>query len=73
MKACARVVVATNGDVFARLVVIFLKCTFWCIRAAKVGALLPMREIGPDGRSTIGLPLLLTVGGVSSTCLKGRK
>ena len=70
MKACAKVVAATDGDVFARLVVIFLKRTFLCIKAARVGALLPMREIGPDGRSSIGFPLLLTVGGVSSTWLK---
>jgi len=70
LKACAKVAAATDGDVFARLVVIFLKRTFRCIRAAKVGALLPMREIGPDGRSSIGLPLLLTVGGVLSTCVK---
>jgi len=32
---------------------------------AKVGALLPIKEIGPDGRSSIGLPLLLTNEGVS--------
>jgi len=50
-----------------------LERTFLCIRAAKVGALLPIREIGPDGRSWIGFPLLLTVGGVSSTYLKKRK
>jgi len=68
LKACAKVVAVTDGDVFARLAVVFLKRTFRCIRAARVGALLPMREIGPDGRSSIGLPLLLTVGGVSSTC-----
>ena len=61
---------ATDGDVFARLVVIFLKRTFLCIKAARVGALLPIREIGPDGRSSIAFPLLLTVGGVSSTWLK---
>ena len=73
MKACAKAVATTDGDVFARLVVIFLKRTFRCIRAARVGALLPMREIRPDGRSSISLPLLLTVSGVSSTCLKGRK
>jgi len=73
LKACAKAVAATDGDVFARLVVIFLKRTFRCIRAAKVGALLPMREVGPDGRSSIGLPFLLIVGGVWSTCLKGRK
>jgi len=73
LKACAKAVAATDGDVFARLVVIFLKRTFRCIKAARLGALLPIREIGPDGRSSIGFPLLLTVGGVSSTCLKGRK
>jgi len=28
--------------------------------AAKVGALLPIEEIGPDGKSSISLPLLLT-------------
>jgi len=72
LKACVRAVAVTDGDVFARLVVIFLKRMFRCIRATKVGALLPMREIGPDGRSSIGLPLLLTVGGVSSTDLKER-
>jgi len=37
--------------------------------AAKVGALLPIEEIGPDGKSSINLPLLLTDGGVSSTCM----
>ena len=73
LKACAKVAAVTDGDVFARLVVIFLKRTFRCIRAARVGALLPMREIGRDGRSSIGLPLLLTVGGGLSTCSKGRK
>jgi len=36
--------------------------------AAKVGALLPIEEIGPDGKSSIGLPLLLTDGGMLSTC-----
>jgi hypothetical protein len=73
LKAYAKVAAATVGDVFSRLVVIFLKRTFWCIRAAWLGALLLIREIGGDGRSSIGLPLLLTVGGVSSTCSKGRK
>jgi len=67
LKACAKVAAATDGDVFAHLVVIFLKRTFRCIRAARLGALLPIREIGPDGRSSIGLPLLLMVGGVSLT------
>jgi hypothetical protein len=60
-------VAATDGDVFVRLVVIFLRRTPRCIKVAKVGALLPIKEIGPDGRSSIGLPLLLTDGGVSST------
>jgi len=73
LKACAKAVAATDGDVFARLVVIFLKRTFRCIKAARIGALLLIREIRPDGRSSIGFPPLLTVGGVSSTCLKGRK
>jgi len=31
--------------------------------AAKVGALLPIEEIGPGGKRSIGLPLLLTDGG----------
>jgi len=70
LKACAKAAAVTDGDALARLVVIFLKRTFRCIKAAKLGALLLMREIGPDGRSSISLPLLLTVGGVSSTCVK---
>jgi len=61
---------ATDGDVLVRLVVIFLKRAPQCIRAAKLGALLPIKEIEPDGRSSIDLPLLLTDGGVSSTCVK---
>jgi len=73
LKACAKAIAATDGDVFVRLVVIFMKRTPRCIKAAKLGALLPIREIGPDGRSSIGLPLLLTDGGVSSTCVKQRK
>ena len=73
LKACAKVAAATVGDVFDRLVVIFLKRTFRCIRAARLGALLLMREIGPDGRSSISCPLLLTVGGKLSTCLEKRK
>jgi hypothetical protein len=36
--------------------------------AAKVGALLAIEEIGPGGKRSIGLPLLLTDGGVLSTC-----
>jgi len=60
----------TDGDVFDYLVDIFLKCTFRCIRAARLGASLPIREIGPDGMSSIGLPLLLIVGGGLSTCLR---
>jgi len=39
MKAYARVAAATDGEVFDRLVVIFLKRTFRCARAAKLGAL----------------------------------
>jgi len=34
---------------------------------AKVGALWPIEEIGPDANRSIGLPLLLTDGGVLST------
>jgi len=66
LKACANAVAASDEDVFVRLVVIFLRRTPLCIKAAKVGALLPIKEIGPDGRSSIGLPLLLTDGGVST-------
>jgi hypothetical protein len=73
LKACAKVTAATVGDVFDHLVVIFLKHTFRCIRAARLGALLPIREIGPDGRSSIGFPLLLTVGGVLSTSSERRR
>jgi len=73
LKACSKAVAATDGDVFARLVVIFLKRTPRCIKAAKLGALLPIKEIEPDGRSSIGLPLLLIDGGVSSTCIEQRK
>jgi len=68
LKACAEVEAATDGDAFVRLVVTFLRRTPRCFMAAKVGALLPIEEIGPDGKSSIGLPLLLTDGGVSSTC-----
>jgi len=70
LKAYAKAVAATDGDVFARLVVIFLKRTPRCIKAARLGALLPIEEIGPDGRSSIGLPLLLTDGGLPSTYVK---
>jgi len=73
LKAYAKAVAATDGDVFARLVVIFLKRTFLCIKAARVGALLPIREIGLDGRSSISFPLLLIVGGISSICLRWKK
>jgi len=66
LKACAKVEAATDGDVFVCLVVTFLRRTPRCIMAAKVGALLPIKEIGPDGRSSISLPLLLNNGGVSS-------
>ena len=37
---------------------------------ARVGALWPIEEIGPDGNKSIGLPLLLTDGGVLSICKK---
>jgi len=70
LKACARAVAATDGDVLVHLVVTFLRRSPRCIMAARVGALLPIKEIGPDGRSSIGLPLLLTNGGVSSTCIQ---
>jgi len=70
LKTCARAVAATDGDVLVRLVVIFLKHAPQCIKAANLGALLPIKEIEPDGRSSIGLPLLLTDGGVSSICIK---
>jgi len=36
--------------------------------AARVGALWPIEEIGPDVNKSIGLPLLLTDGGMLSTC-----
>jgi len=72
LKACAKVAAATDGDVFNRLVVTNLKRTFRCIKVAKLGASWLIREIGPDGRSSIGFPLLLTVGGGLSTCLKMR-
>jgi len=68
LKACARVEAATNGDTFVRLVVTFLRRTPRCIIAARDGELLPIKEIRPDGRSSIGLPLLLTSGGVLSIC-----
>ena len=68
LKACANVEAATDGDVFVRLVVTFLRRTPRCIMAANVGALLPIEEIRPDGKSSIGLPLLLTDGGMLSTC-----
>jgi hypothetical protein len=68
LKAYARVGAATDGDAFDRLVVVFLKRTVRCFKAARLGALWPIREIGPDERSSIGLPLLLTVGTGLSTC-----
>jgi len=70
LKTCARAAAATDGDVLVRLVVIFLKRAPRCFWAARLGALLPIKEIGPDGRSSIGLPLLLTNGGVLSTYVK---
>jgi len=48
LKSYARVAAATDGDTFDRLVVVFLKRMFRCIRAARLGALWPIREIGPD-------------------------
>jgi len=53
------VAASTDGETFDRLVVVFLKRMFRCIRAAKLGALWPIREIGPNGRSLIYCPLLL--------------
>ena len=38
LKACAKVAAATDGDTFDRLVVVFLKRTFRCIRVARLGA-----------------------------------
>jgi hypothetical protein len=66
LNACAKVA-ATTQETFDRLVVVFLKRTFQCIRVARLGALWPIKEIGPDWRSSIDLPLLLTVGAESST------
>jgi len=68
LKACAKVEAATDGDVFERFVVTFFRRTPRCIIAARVGALLSIEEIGPDGKRSIGLPLLLTDGGTLSTC-----
>ena len=68
LKAYAKVEVATDGDVLECLVVTFFRRTPRCIMAAKVGALLPIEEIAPDGKRSIGLPLLLTDGGALSTC-----
>jgi len=67
LKACAKVEAATDGDVLVLLVVTFLRRTLRCMMAARVGALLPIEEIGPGGNRSIGLPLLLTDGGVLST------
>ena len=68
LKACAKVEAPTDGYAFVRLVVTFLRCTPRCIIAASDGELSPIKEIGPDGRCSIDLPLLLTDGGVLSTC-----
>jgi len=38
----------TDGDTFDCLVVVFLKRMLRCIRAARLGALWLIREIGPD-------------------------
>jgi len=59
---------ATDGDVWVLLVVTFLRRMPQCTMAARVGALWPIEEIGPDADRSIGLPLLLTDGGVLSTC-----
>jgi len=64
LKACAKVEAATDGDVLVLLVVTFLRRTPRCMMAARVGALLPIEEIEPDGNRSIGLPLLLIDGGV---------
>jgi len=68
LKACAKAEAATDGDVLVLLVVTFLRHTPRCMTAAKVGALLPIEEIGPDGKRSIDLSLLLTDGGTLSTC-----
>jgi len=68
MKACAKVAEATNGETLDRLVVVFLRRMVWCIKVATLGTLWPIREIGPDWRRSIGLPLLLTVSAGSSAC-----
>jgi len=68
LKACARVAAATDGEVFDRVVVIFLKRTPQCIRAAKLGVLWPIRETGDARRRLIGRPLLLIAGVGLSTC-----
>ena len=64
---------ATDGDVFVRLVVTFLRCTPRCIIAARVGVLLPIEEIGPDGKRSIDLPLLLTDGERHQSAIEYRK
>jgi len=48
LKACARVAAATDGDTFDLLVVIFLKRTLRCARAARLGAWWQIKEIGLD-------------------------
>ena len=48
LKAYARVPAATDAGTFDRLVIVFLKRMFRCIRAASLGALWPISEIGPD-------------------------
>jgi len=68
LKAYARVAAATDGDTFDRLMVVFLKRMLRCIRAARLGALWPIREIGPNWRSLIDLSLLLIVGAGLLTC-----
>ena len=53
---------ATDGETFDRLVVVYLKRMFRCIRAAKLCALWPIREIGPGGRSVSYFCLLSALG-----------
>jgi hypothetical protein len=48
LKARAKVAAATDGDAFDLLVVVFLKRTLRCVRAARLGAWWPIKEIGPD-------------------------
>ena len=49
LKACAKVAATTDGVAFECLVVIFLKQSPRCIRAARVGASWPIKETGDTG------------------------